>query len=308
MFSCKGNPVSQRNHKMKKGQKTIIFRMKKLTVLFAWMKQICKKMSVCLFSGRKSEKGKCMASMTVEAALVLPLCLFAIVNLLSIIEIYRLQSSLSASMHKTAKEMAVYAHQSEIDSSLIGSLYAGNKIENDLGEIYLKQSPLMGGSMGINWMSSEYMVSDCIDLIAEYRVEPAFGLMGFDSQAMCNRSRTRAWTGYDNAGSSLENGSEPLVYITPNGSAYHLSRNCSYLRLSIQGVEAEHVNDLRNQDGSIYYACEECGGDCKGTVFITDYGSRYHSTLRCSKLKRTICLVPLSQAAGRNPCSKCKGE
>ena len=46
------------------------------------------------------------ASMTVEASLVLPLFLFAFLNLISVVEIYRLQSNMSAAMHSVAKQMA----------------------------------------------------------------------------------------------------------------------------------------------------------------------------------------------------------
>lgn len=85
----------------------------------------------------------------------------------------------------------------------------------------------------------------------------------------------------------------------------HLSKNCSYLKLSIQGVDKDIVGELRNKDGSIYYACDDCGNRDSSRVFVTDYGNRYHTTLQCSGLKRTIYLVPISQAQGRTPCSKC---
>jgi hypothetical protein len=57
-------------------------------------------------------KGMCShhkASMTVEACMVLPLFLFAFLNVISIMDIFRLQGSMSAVMHDTAREMAVLA-------------------------------------------------------------------------------------------------------------------------------------------------------------------------------------------------------
>ena len=51
------------------------------------------------------------ASMTVEACLVLPLFLFAFLNIISIVEIYRLQGNMSAAMHDTARQMAVYGYE-----------------------------------------------------------------------------------------------------------------------------------------------------------------------------------------------------
>ncbi|MBQ2257432.1 MAG: pilus assembly protein, partial [Lachnospiraceae bacterium] len=61
----------------------------------------------------------------------------------------------------------------------------------------------------------------------------------------------------------------------------------------------------RNESREIYYPCEECGGSCGNTVYITSHGNRYHATLSCSKLKRTVLAVPISQVGGRGACSKC---
>lgn len=44
------------------------------------------------------------ASMTVEACFVLPFFLFAFLNVISILELYRLQGNMSAAMHDTAKD------------------------------------------------------------------------------------------------------------------------------------------------------------------------------------------------------------
>lgn len=255
------------------------------------------------------------ASMTVEAAFVLPLCLFAIVNVLSITEIYRLQSNMNAAMHTTAKDMAIYAYgygqikdnegMNRTESVALTHLYAARKVESILGREYLAQSPIAGGTTGINWSQSELMQPDCIDLIATYEVAPAIGLMGFEKFPVYNRVRMRAWTGYDNAGAATGDMKEQIVYITPDGEVYHESGKCPYLKLSIHAVDIEAVEDLRNENKEKFYPCEDCGREDSSTVFVTDYGNRYHTTLRCSGLKRTVYAVPISQAGGRCACSKC---
>lgn len=212
---------------------------------------------------RKTITGKRMplclrASMTVEAAFVLPMFLFALLNLISIIEIYRQQSNVSATLYAQAKQMAVYSQQ-------------------------------------------EY-----IDLSQEYEVEPLVGIMGFARFGMYNRMRTKTWTGYDNTAAGKDGLSEEmLVYVTPNGMVYHMSPACSYLRLSIKPVEINAVEGMRNCDGAKYYACESCATEEKNVVFITDYGNRYHITLSCNGLKRTVQQVPISQVGNRTRCSKC---
>lgn len=260
--------------------------------------------------------GGFQASMTVEACFVLPFFLFAFLNIISILEVYRLQGNMSAAMHDTAKRMAVYGYEyrearqdaaGTAESLSLTVLYAAARVRGTLGEGYLDNSPIAGGAGAVCWARSKVMAEDdCIDLVAEYRISPPAAIMGYDVLPMYNRLRTRAWTGYDNEGAGLPGVSgEEMVYITPQGSVYHGSRSCTYLRLSIAAVDLDFLIHERNKDGSKYYPCGECAGKGVSTVYITDYGNRYHESIGCSKLKRTVLAVPLSDAEGRTPCGKC---
>lgn len=113
----------------------------------------------------------------------------------------------------------------------------------------------------------------------------------------------RKWVGYD----SREDETDLLVYITEEGIAYHKEITCNYLDLSIQKVPYESCHKLRNHKGSKYYSCEKCGKKNKKSdyVYLTLYGTKYHRSLSCSSLTRTIKRVPLSQVNGRGPCHKC---
>lgn len=254
--------------------------------------------------------------MTVEACFVLPIFLFAFLNIISIVEIYRLQGNMSAAMHDTAKQMAVYGYEYQrlgggsmgaAESLGLTYLYAAGKVRTKLGEAYLDNSPLAGGAASVLWLRSSVLQDgDCIDLVAEYRIEPPVAVAGYQPRVLYNRIRTRAWTGYDNAAHGTDGVTqEEIVYITEEGSVYHRSRGCSYLKLSIAAVDKGFLDTQRNKDGSKYYPCAECGGACEGIVYITNYGNRYHSTLGCSSLKRTIMAVPISETGGRGACSKC---
>jgi len=267
-----------------------------------------KRISACS-SGRK-------ASMTIEACLVLPLFLFAFINVMSIIELYRLQGNMSAAMHDTAKQMGVYGYEyralgggnsGATESLGLTYLYAAKKVKAKLGNDYLDSSPLAGGANAISWLRSSVMQdNDCIDLIAEYAIKPPVAIVGYQKRIFYNRMRTRAWTGYDNAKNNTDDiDEEEIVYITPKGIVYHRSRVCSYLRLSITSVDKNFLDTQRNQSGGKYYACEECAASCGNTVYITQYGDKYHATLGCGKLKRTILAVPISDIGGRGACSKC---
>ncbi len=253
------------------------------------------------------------ASMTVEACFVLPFFLFAFLNVVSIVELYRLQGNMSLAMHETAKQMAVAGYEYkelEGDSdALFTYLYAAAKVRAKLGTDYLDSAPLANGAGSISWLRSSVMCGDdIIDLAASYRIAPPAAVVGYPERVLYSRMRTRAWTGYDNAGSGTgEMGADEIVYITPNGTVYHRSRACSYLKLSILAVDMDFLDSRRNQDGEKYYACEKCGSAGGNTVYITNYGNRYHTTLGCSKLMRTILAIPISQVGGRGACSKCGG-
>ena len=216
----------------------------------------CKRVSSCFSFVRK----KANASMSVEAALVMPLFLFALLNLISVIEIYRLQGNLSAAMHSTAKEMAVYGYEyqeimggdkaGKLESLGLTYLFAAKKIEGILQETYLAESPIYNGAKGISWLRSSVLEEeDCIDLIATYTVAPLMDLMGFTRFSMCNRMRTRAWTGYDVGTDDLEWEFDDFVYVAEHGTVYHLSSYCTHLKLSIEAVDIERIGEYRNQEG-----------------------------------------------------------
>ena len=66
------------------------------------------------------------------------------------------------------------------------------------------------------------------------------------------------------------------------------------------------VDDLRNNDQEKYHPCDKCvHGSAASQVYLTDYGNRYHNSLSCSGLKRTVYAIPVSEAVGKGACTKC---
>lgn len=105
---------------------------------------------------------------------------------------------------------------------------------------------------------------------------------------------------------------EKYVYITEQGSVYHFDRGCVYLNPGIQSMNYSRAQSQRNRSGGKYGSCKSC---CKGreitdktVVYITPYGSSFHTDKKCSGLKRTIRKVLLSKAGNMPPCSKCAAQ
>lgn len=147
-----------------------------------------------------------------------------------------------------------------------------------------------------------------IRLVTVSPVKPMFGIAAFRASSITNGCVMHKWIGYD---LSQENGApgeerEELAYITKSGSAYHRERECIYLNPSVKLVGREQAENMTNRDGGKYSACESCGGS-SATVYVTESGTRFHSTVSCSGIKRSIDCVTLKEAveAGRHACPKC---
>ena len=261
-------------------------------------------------------------SMTVEAALVLPFFLMTILSILSFIEIIQLQSGITMGLREAGMPMSVYAYmysdyREEQDVDLSGVLpnialsygYAGYKVKEFLGEDYLKGAPLAYGTNSIQYYKSSIMEEDdVIDLVAFYAVKPDFNVAFLPTINLTSRYYGRAWTGYELEGSATETQAEINVYITPEGTVYHMSRFCTHLQLTILSCSFEELQDKRNESGGTYKSCLLCGGSINtGKVYITTDGDRYHSSIKCSGLKRTIEVIPISQVGNRGRCSRCGG-
>lgn len=279
-------------------------------------------------------------SMTVEAAVIIPLLLFLIWNLTSAIEMLRLHSRLELALWKYGKVMAVgsylLADNEEPDSAEAdGGKNDGSGGENtdessegtnewlktgrtiltdaavylavtaELGEEYLEQAPLTYGKYGLSFLRSSYLEEDCIDLHLAYRVSPDFALPGFGSFWMVNRYYARAWTGYCVAQEEEE--AKEYVYVTVYGTVYHESLQCSYLKRTIELVSVQEAKRRRNQSGGRYVLCELCGMHGKPeVVYITPDGDRYHLREDCAALKRTLQILEKTEAEKTyRACSRC---
>lgn len=287
-----------------------------LRTLLNALYQIVPVKRVSSFASRKLK-----ASMTVEAAFVLPIFLFFLINILSIINMIGVQSRLYAALHQVGNRMAFsgYAYdmaagtvlpdEGGIVTASLTALYARNQVIASAGKEYLQNSCIKEKAAGIGFDGTAIMQgNDIIEIWLSYCLEPMIAIPGFEGVKTGGCYYGHAWNGYDvEQGISDFTEEDPMVYITETGTVYHTNRNCTYLNPSIEAVDFATVEERRNQSGGKYYPCERCGfSGTQGTVYITGQGSSYHTSLTCSGLKRTIYTIPLSQVGGRGRCSKCR--
>lgn len=241
-------------------------------------------------------------SLTLEAAIVVPIFFFAMLCLAYLLEMMAIQTTVRNALYSVGKEAAQQAYTGAVLTD--GELE--QRIVENIGIDRLEQSVVSGGASGMDCKETKSNWSTGVmDLHVQYQVEIPI-LMFRITPVTCEETlRIKGWTGYSWA---LEDEVEKdTVYVTDTGIVYHRDAHCTYLDMSVRAVHAESIEELRNQSGGIYYACESCGKDeTDSTIrYITDYGTRYHTSLECKKIQRNVYAISIDEAYGLGGCSKC---
>jgi len=240
-------------------------------------------------------------SMSLEASLVIPIFLCFMMTILVGIEMVRLQTNVFEALHHSASEIIVSGTVSSYSDDFLQ--YLSNKEYPFL--------VLSGGSEGIKLTNYSDIDGDgIIHIKASYNMKNFFDGMNINSKyRRINDSITgHSFTGYvpiSNRGEEHEE--EGYVYITRTGVKYHEDMNCTYLRVKSREIAACDIANARNQDRGKYYACEICNPELTGTLYITDYGDRYHNSSMCMALYKESQIITKREAINRgySPCSKC---
>lgn len=259
--------------------------------------------------------------MTVEAAMVLPLFLFAVLNILNVVNDITLHVKMQTAMHQTGLVLARHAYayekmeqgfelpESALADVVFSQAYVRDQVIDTVKEAEFVRAGIHNGADGVSFLHSEILAGDRITMVADYRADALFLPEQFSSFHMVNRVCLRKWTGYDPA-AGMENADVPeqIVYVAEYGEVYHCSRNCYHINVRIRQTNAEELDGERNESGGRYSPCELCGGRrTSGVFYLTEDGERYHTTAACSGLRRTVRAVPISEVGSRTPCSHCGG-
>jgi hypothetical protein len=282
-------------------------------------------------------------SITVEAAFVFPIFFFFFIVMLCFFQIMLIFMEVQDGLYQTASFTSQYAYFSEeflkngknteeiekdksetlgfqgsiqeFAEGLLDKALIKIKFQSVVDKSFLDSSCIKNGVSGISFLKSKVMEEgNDIDIVAYYKIDfpcPFFKLPSF---TMIQRVTTKAYLGKSMTDSSQSssgdnNDESTTVYITETGTVYHRSEECTYLNPSIRQISFSELEKERNQSGSKYVFCEYC---CKKTetyniIYITSWGTGYHSRLDCSRLKRTVTKISQSEAEEKEyrACSKC---
>ena len=255
-------------------------------------------------------------TLTVEAALILPFFLFVMISVMQYINVVESGTKFGATLSEMGKKLAMTSYvmryggdtegAAQTAAGALSAVYVHNRVLSQAGNpSCVKKSNMV--------LSSFLQEEETIDLVLTYQMRSPLSIVKLPANFFIQRARVRAWTGRTppSQGSDEEDGetSGDYVYVTETGSVYHEDANCTHLNLSIQEVDISALSMLRNRSGGIYHTCEKCGGAAEnGRVYITKEGDRYHSSLNCSGLKRTVRQVSREELGNIRACSKCGGS
>lgn len=279
--------------------------------IFLYFVYFIKKLSLPIrYPGKERLSGSQLlkASMTVEAAIVLPIFLLFLLNIGYVVEIIRLHNNLQVALTVSGEKAALYGSILDgkpVESVLTG-VYVREAVVDYLGKSYLEESPLTYGANGLNLLESDMLSDpDYLDVTLTYSVSPFSTIAGFSRFRMANRYYVHRWNGYD---VSENTDKAEICFVTESGRVLHLTRDCMHLRLTIRQVLGERIGEERNAGGARYYACERCfdNKQCE-ILFIAKEGNRYHSKQDCPGLKRTVFAIERYEAEkkGYRICSDC---
>ena len=196
----------------------------------------------------KSVSCRSRGSLTVEAALCLPIFFLAALLLMLLLE----TAALSVKIRGAARYAAQTTAAAQIQTPVVMDR---SKLQADLisalGEGRLDESILVGGRGGISVEKSEIDPVTGVGFVRwEYRVRMPFPVFGSPVGDYEGEVKFKAWNGFHGGG--RDSGEEEMVYVTENGIVYHRNPSCTHLVLSVTPVAVHNLASCRNQDGKKY--------------------------------------------------------
>lgn len=247
-------------------------------------------------------RSKHKGSLTVEAALVLPVYLIGMMSLISLFVMLKFYLVAQQAIVDEAQELSI----SCADGHNVAISDVGEDILLRIENSDASYSFVKNGESGLSFDGSRLNDTEYLEIVMTYVFCPlGINMLGLGEIPVCQRSVVHIRNGYER-GYLEDEEEEEYVYITENSQVYHKNRECTYLRLSIRKVNASEVENLRNRGGAKYYSCEICHSALTdGILFITTDGNRYHNRVSCGGLKRTVRAVRMTEVTERRPCTRC---
>lgn len=164
---------------------------------------------VFLWILKKREGRYRKASLTVEAAVAVPVFLLAVGSILGILDIYRMQSLIKTSLHQSAMELGMYAYGENGDSSI------GSGISSAFCMAYARsRMPDFGEHVKFSYVGTAFRNNELI-LRAQAEYKLPVSLTFVPPIRFTNEAKVNCWVGWDKTkdiGEGMPNGKKWYIY------------------------------------------------------------------------------------------------
>lgn len=254
----------------------------------------------------------CKGSLTVEASLVFPLFIGAVVALLFFIQAIQIQVQLQKALFNQTMKVTGYGYY--VNSADLGTEaenvlevgYIKQKVIEELGDDFFEGGSIVNGKKGLVLDLTNASQEGVVDVVIRYSLKVPFDIFGLGKLKFVARARCQIWTGVDVNKTEWDT---DMVYMTAHGEVYHIDEKCTYIKSDITSCSLDEIGTRRNATGGIYYLCSLCGDKTilgNKEVFYTQYGNRYHLSEYCSNLKNNVFAMERAEAEKKyRSCSKC---
>lgn len=272
-------------------------------------------------------------SIVVESAFVFPIfffCLFFLLQMFSMLQMELIvaeagiqaarkcaalgyvKKTMQLGEEKNAEEEEIWSLLKDYGSNIVDDITFAAFARNKINDTVAKRASVYSD------VKIDCKVENEIGkAVLSYSIQPVIPLVNIHKREVSVYIVYRLWSGL---GASLkqeedveyESEMETLVYMTEQGTVYHIKRNCTYLEPEVSSLPYYLLAETRNRSGGKYYACDFCAKQVNCTeeqmIYITQYGNRFHISAVCSAIKRNIRTLSEKEAAKVYPvCKKCGG-
>lgn len=246
------------------------------------------------------------ASATVEAAIVIPLVIYAAATVMFLLQVIAIKIHVNDALYNALRKFNTYSYVNDATTGNISKSTFFAIFVDEVGVGYARKHYISGGNAGWNFYNSRIADDNStVSVSLAYTIKNPFNIFRGRGITVREERITDIWLGEDKDGFFSQSDEDlEYVYITQYGEVYHTNLECSYLKRNIKTETLSGITGLRNDSGSKYYKCTQCNGS-SFVVYYTDYGDKYHMSANCYALQRTILRVKKDKVKGMRSCTKC---
>lgn len=242
------------------------------------------------------------ASLTVEAAVIVPMFFFVIFLVWQIFLLLLFQLKIGEQVTETVLEYSYLGYveqkgeQEDVDISWIYEVLLWEKFPEykNITSKWISCKSKEDGTIFIEikydfLCETVFFPTFSLPIVQTFQFYPYFGEQDTDTLKEVTEEK------------------KEIVYMTEYGSVYHVSKACAYLNVKVESILVSNLTEKRNIDGQRYTECSKCIQELqKEQVYISVGGTKYHSSLQCPAIKRTIIEKTKEEIEGVSVCHKCE--